>query len=49
MNDVRLQARIDRESYDLMMSHLEKDETVSDFVREAVKLKLTLRLLAKDD
>ena len=44
-----IQARLPDDSYDLMMNLLKEKETVSDFVREAVRLKLTLRLLEKDD
>ena len=49
VNDVKLQARIDKKSYDQMMSLLDEGETVSDYIRKSVKLQSTLRLLAKND
>ena len=40
VNDVKLQARIDKKSYDQMMSLLDEGETVSDYIREAVQTKI---------
>lgn len=49
MVTVRVQCRIEKDSYDLMMKNLNDGESVSDFIRKAVQLENTLRLLAKDD
>lgn len=49
MKSRKLQVRVDEESYDLMVSLLEKDETVSDYIRRSMKLQSALRLLGKDD
>lgn len=47
MVTVRVQCRLDRESYDLMEKNLRDGESVSDFIRHAVQLETTLRLLSK--
>ena len=49
MVTVKIQCRLDKDSYDLMMKNLGDDESVSDFIRKAVQLENTLRLLGKDD
>ena len=49
MVTVKVQCRLDKGSYDLMMKNLGDDESISDFIRKAVQLENTLRLLAKDD
>ena len=49
MVTVKVQCRLEKESYDLMLRNLEEGESVSDFIREAVSLENTVRLLAKDD
>jgi hypothetical protein len=49
MVTVKIQCRLEKDSYDLMMKNLSDDESVSDFIRKAVQLENTLRLLGKDD
>lgn len=49
MTTVKVQCRLDKESYDLMVKNLSDDESISDFIRKAVSIENTLRLLAKDD
>jgi len=49
MVTVRIQCRLDKDSYDLMVKNLSDGESVSDFVRKAVQLENTLRLLGKDN
>ena len=44
---VTIQARIPEDSYKLLVSLLKDGETVSDFVRDAIKLESALRLLPK--
>lgn len=49
MTSVKVQCRLDKKSYDLMMENLSEGENISDFIRKAVQLENSLRLLAKDD
>lgn len=45
MVTVKVQCRLDKEQYDLMVRNLGDDESISDFIREAVRTQNTLRLL----
>ena len=49
MVTIKVQCRLEKDSYDLMVRNLSDGENVSDFIRKAVQLENTLRLLAKDD
>lgn len=49
MVTVKVQCRLEKDSYDLMVKNLSDGESVSDFIRKAVSLENTIRLLAKDD
>lgn len=48
MRDRKLQVRIPESEYDRLCAMLDVGETVSDFIREAIKLKMTLRHLNAD-
>lgn len=43
-----VQVRISEDSYELMMRLLNDKETVSDYVRDAIRLETTVRLLANE-
>lgn len=45
----KIQVRLPDDSYELMMRLLGPNETISDFIRRAVELQNTLRLLAKNE
>ena len=46
MNGRKLQVRVPDSQYGALCSMLREDETVSDFIRESIKLQIELRMLA---
>ena len=49
MKDKKLQVRVPEDQYDRLCEILRPDENVSEFIREAIRLQITLRLLGMDD
>ena len=49
MKDKKIQVRLSEAEFDKLCALLDFGETVSDFVREAIKLKMTLRRLNADN
>ena len=45
----KIQVRLTEQDYDRLYAMLDIDETVSDFIREAIRLKMTLRHLHADN
>lgn len=49
MKDKKLQVRVPEDQYDKLCKVLRSGETVSEFIRKAISLEVSLRLLAEND